>query len=99
MKYYLGNTFTEVFRRENYLLGPEGCLYVGVSLCRPCGLTIFDARTVFVTDASFVFGHCLVGRDVFCVVIRACAGCWTNPVCSVAVIALSGAGFGPQLLE
>lgn len=68
-------------------------------MCRPCGLTIFDARTVFVTDASFVFGHCLVGRDVFCVVIRACAGCWTNPVCSVAVIALSGAGFGPQLLE
>ena len=73
---------------------------MGVSLCRLCGFKSFGMRTVFDMYASFVFGHCPLGRGVFCVVvIRDCTGCWANPICSVAVIVLSGARFGPQLLE
>ena len=81
------------------------CFYVGESLCRLCVSSVFGVRSGFDMDTSHIFSPqgmlaviTLIGDLVGVGRPKACAGCEVGlPLCSLAVTALSGVGYGPQL--
>ena len=84
----------------------KGCFHVAAYLCRLYESNIFGARAVLGMDASHIFPQSvlvvipLIWICHWCVVTRACTGCWAGPLlCSMAVIALSEAQSASQLLE
>lgn len=78
------------------------CFYVGGSLCRLSGSSVFGVGAGFGMDANHIFPRgvlaiILLIRGVAGVTSRACAGCKAGlPLCSIAVTTLSGAGSAPS---